>query len=306
MTSQVISNLPIMAGKAIIHSLGAVLSWLFAKIISSPLLSAIVIVISVGSLASINNALFMQKQAHPSPFFAPKHEMAIVAPIPQEIKPVALSALPEVVTSQPVSLPLQTNTPIPAPNPATSQAVAKIDHGQVVLMQKKLASFGFFNEVADGYYGPKTAAAIRAFEKSVGKKPVGAITPEILRDILSAKTSPTSAVVEPNVKPMTRPDTHVSANNLIEDPIMQIVRNAASNNNNSVPVARVQKVDEQMIKNVQLGLASLGFLYGKVDGVAGASTSKAIREFEVFHNYEVSGKVSPELLDMLIGAGAKI
>ncbi len=302
MTSHVISNLPVMVGRAVIRSLGAVLSWLFAKIVSNPLLSAIVIIMGVGSAASMNNALFLQKQAHPSPFFAPKHEMAVIAPIPQVIKPVVLA---EVTASQPASLPLQPSAPILAPTPATSQAVAKIDHGQVVLMQKKLASFGFFNEVADGYYGPKTAAAIRAFERSVGKKPVGAITPEILRDILSAKISSTSPIVEMNIKPMTRPSAHVSANNLIEDPIMQIVRNAVSNNN-AVPVGRVQNVDEQMIKNVQLGLVSLGFLYGKVDGVVGESTSRAIREFEVFHNYEVSGKVSPELLDMLIGAGAKI
>ena len=57
---------------------------------------------------------------------------------------------------------------------------------------------------------------------------------------------------------------------------------------------------------VQRGLGSLGFLHGPADGVAGEATAKAIRNFEVYFNYKVTGRISPELLDLLLDNGAAI
>ena len=62
----------------------------------------------------------------------------------------------------------------------------------------------------------------------------------------------------------------------------------------------------ELIAQVQRGLASLGFLSGEVDGVAGEATAKAIRNFEVYYNYNVTGRVTPELVDLLVAAGAQI
>lgn len=64
--------------------------------------------------------------------------------------------------------------------------------------------------------------------------------------------------------------------------------------------------DPQLVSKVQRGLASLGFLAGSVDGVPGEATAKAIRNFEVYYNYDVTGKVTPQLVDMLTTAGAVI
>lgn len=64
--------------------------------------------------------------------------------------------------------------------------------------------------------------------------------------------------------------------------------------------------DPVIVARVQRGLGSLGFLYGPADGVAGAATAKAIRNFEVYYNYEVTGRISPELLDLLVQNGASI
>jgi peptidoglycan hydrolase-like protein with peptidoglycan-binding domain len=61
-----------------------------------------------------------------------------------------------------------------------------------------------------------------------------------------------------------------------------------------------------LVRQVQRGLASLGFLHGAIDGEANAATARAIRNFEVYHNYEVTGRVTPELVDMLIAAGASV
>lgn len=62
--------------------------------------------------------------------------------------------------------------------------------------------------------------------------------------------------------------------------------------------------DPVIVAKVQRGLASLGFLHGPADGIAGEATAKAIRNFEVYFNYRVTGRISPELLDLLGQNGA--
>ncbi len=64
--------------------------------------------------------------------------------------------------------------------------------------------------------------------------------------------------------------------------------------------------DPMIVAKVQRGLGSLGFLHGPADGVAGEATAKAIRNFEVYFNYKVTGRISPELLDLLVDNGAAI
>jgi peptidoglycan hydrolase-like protein with peptidoglycan-binding domain len=64
--------------------------------------------------------------------------------------------------------------------------------------------------------------------------------------------------------------------------------------------------DPVIVAKVQRGLASLGFLHGPADGIAGEATAKAIRNFEVYYNYRVTGRISPELLDLLVQNGASI
>jgi len=71
-------------------------------------------------------------------------------------------------------------------------------------------------------------------------------------------------------------------------------------------VQPVSVSDPVTVAKVQRGLASLGFLHGPADGVAGEATAKAIRNFEVYFNYKVTGRISPELLDLLLDNGAVI
>jgi peptidoglycan hydrolase-like protein with peptidoglycan-binding domain len=64
--------------------------------------------------------------------------------------------------------------------------------------------------------------------------------------------------------------------------------------------------DPKVIGAIQRGLASLGFLHGEIDGVAGEATAKAIRNFEVYYNYNVTGRITPELVNLLVQNGAVI
>jgi len=64
--------------------------------------------------------------------------------------------------------------------------------------------------------------------------------------------------------------------------------------------------DPALITKIQKGLASLGFLADKIDGVPGEGTAKAIRNFQVFYNYKVTGLATRQLLRLLVQHGATI
>lgn len=64
--------------------------------------------------------------------------------------------------------------------------------------------------------------------------------------------------------------------------------------------------DPVVIAKVQRGLSSLGYLQAAPDGVMNNETAKAIRQFETFYNYQQTGRISPDLLDLLVANGAVI
>ena len=57
--------------------------------------------------------------------------------------------------------------------------------------------------------------------------------------------------------------------------------------------------DKPTISAVQRGLNSLGFLHGEITGVADEATAKAIRNFEVYFNYDVTGRITRALVRTL-------
>jgi hypothetical protein len=64
--------------------------------------------------------------------------------------------------------------------------------------------------------------------------------------------------------------------------------------------------DPTIVAEVQQGLNNLGFLHQQVDGIASEATSKAIRNFEVYFNYDVTGRVTRQLVNLLQQNGADI
>jgi|GEM_PF-448565 len=81
---------------------------------------------------------------------------------------------------------------------------------------------------------------------------------------------------------------------------------AASQDASSDPGEGAGSTDPVLISKIQRGLASLGFLGAKIDGVPGEGTAKAIRNFEVFYDYKVTGLATPQLLNLLQQHGAMI
>lgn len=59
---------------------------------------------------------------------------------------------------------------------------------------------------------------------------------------------------------------------------------------------------EMVLRTVQQSLAALGYQPGKVDGRVGEETERAIREFEMDHGLDPTGRVSAELFSRLAKA----
>lgn len=337
MNAAAISNTPTGALAALFSSIGNGLIWISVRAIHAPLTTVVVLAMSVGIVSASSNALYMQNGHHPAPLFGERAMVTSALP-PQ---PQKIVAIPHKVVQR-VAKPVLIPRVLPAaPAPHTPKAVAEITHAEIKALQEKLKAFGFYTGDADGYYGPNTANAIRAFEAHQGLTSVGALTPQILATINATKLPRASVPVAPAVR-----HTNSQANgrddvgHLVENISNDVAKNGrkltAIANQVSQQVTQnvvrelakpdrleqiVQKVaaaaekpvasrnragDPIYVKKVQNGLASLGFLQGKVDGVAGEDTARAIRNFEVYNNYRVTGAITPELIDLLVGAGAKI
>ena len=72
------------------------------------------------------------------------------------------------------------------------------------------------------------------------------------------------------------------------------------------PAAVAPANDTRLVSEIQRGLASLGFYRGSIDGHPGEATARAIREFENFHRYRVTGEIKPDLIELLRQAGAPV
>lgn len=433
MTAATLTRLPLQAGGAVLATTGravhSAISWAFARYMRAPLASTGVAVMVTLSLVATSNALYFQQSRHPAPLFGDAvHSVGIIDPNVEPVIPAMRPDRAVTVTTPKLVVPTVEN----AASMTAVESVEPIGNSEVFALQRKLESMRLFTGTVDGYYGPQTAGAIRAFEQNAGLKSTGQLTPEIVKAILDApmiaaepepKILPTpeplpaadplpkvmvQIVPQPVAEPVpesqplpapeplqaiapvellpigqkrviTRelPSTPQEAMSIAADTagdaidtIINGVQSLAMTNPGKklepqvaitplplvsstvatprtdpqltasvsatavvapkaaaeaevqarpveVPVldtdARVEDLmppfsvtDTVIVSSVQRGLASLGFLHGPIDGVAGEATAKAIRTFETFYNYERTGRITPELPDLLVKAGATL
>jgi peptidoglycan hydrolase-like protein with peptidoglycan-binding domain len=185
------------------------------------------------TVAILVNALFMQSGPHPAPIFANKPPPApVVAAAPQ----------------------LAAKAEAPQPVRARSDTVAAI--------QRELARRGFYDGLSDGFYGPKTDAAIRDFEQVAGLRP----SPEPNELLLAA-------ITRSNVR--ARP---VAAPAPANDPIAALL----------APSGRIMAV--------QRALTDFGYGPVKPTGVYDAPTRASIERFERARKRPVTGQITDHLV----------
>jgi len=133
---------------------------------------------------------------------------------------------------------------------------------QVADLQRKLAAAGFSPGAADGVFGPKTEAAVKAFQRAKGLAADGIVGPKTWA-ALNARPTPPSGGSQPVLKEGAR---------------------------------------GQAVVNLQKKLAAHGFSPGAADGVFGPRTEAAVKAFQRAKGLAADGIVGPKTWGALNGA----
>jgi peptidoglycan hydrolase-like protein with peptidoglycan-binding domain len=280
----------------ILGSVWAVLRLAFRRLARAPLTSTTLALVTAGYVWALVNALFLQPPSGEQPWVPGPAEQAAFE------RQLAAIVLPQ-LTAEPGPpdgidpVPTQSVTaaaPLELPGPV-------VGNRDTFRVQTMLKALGLFEAEIDGYYGPVTATAIRAFEQSAGLTSTGAISPGLIEALEAAYMRAQIRQPISMVPPETVAAAAGSSQPTAVDPLAEIARSASH-----VPPASQPDPQREFVAAVQRGLASLGFLHGEIDGIAGEATARAIRNFEVFNNYPVTGEVTPDLIDMLQAANASL
>jgi len=277
------------------------------------------------------NALWYQPGVHPSPFWRTRDRadfnalsgVARNTPMedPSRVTTFRIERAEEPEVGD-AAAPAEAATSTPAVNETTAAvppANAPADSGLVRSVQQALARRGFYDGTVDGLTGPRTEAAIAAFQKSVAMPADGRPSPELL----AALTVESGAVA---VRPVPRPAGDISPA-AGEDPVAAAIRSAertvatvsekrrkaqteartvevALRPEKDIPQAIAGGADPNLVMAIQQGLSNIAYSDVKVDGVAGAETRAAIRHFERHYRLPETGEPNPAVLKKLKDIGA--
>ena len=181
-----------------------------------------------------------------------------------------------------------TPTPVPADvsGPAEESSASamptlrKNDRGDnVAKLQETLISLGYLDGNADGNYGDKTVAAVRAFQKANGLTvdgSAGAETQEVLFGGKAVKAGATKATATPKASATPTPAS---------SSLKQGARGDA-------------------VKELQKKLIDLGYLSGSADGVYGSKTAAAVKAYQKANKLSADGVAGSKTLSSISSSGA--
>ncbi len=224
-------------------------------------------------------------------------------PLPEiKVPTIAPMAVQEPVAAEPVKTAF---SPLPEPEPLVIEtrprAVLRrpLPHSPQEAVNLVVDTAG---DAIDAIASGEPIEAIINGVQSIGKTTPGRkVEPLLAAEEPARDPIETASIDAPRVGvPLENPDAVVS-----DDPAPEVaVLDTDARHEELVPAFSV--TDPVIVAKVQRGLASLGFLHGPADGIAGEATAKAIRNFEVYYNYKVTGRISSGLLDLLVANGASI
>jgi len=139
--------------------------------------------------------------------------------------------------------------------------------------------------------GPKSAAAIRAWEKTNGYSETGEATAALLRAMEGAGARPDelASLIEGRIPaPAPRPAAAVAADDRNGEPVTVATTEAPN----------------KLVQQIQSGLSNIAYADIAVDGVAGAETRAAISAFEKHYRLPVTGEPNETVLKKLLEIGA--
>lgn len=344
MSVEAFSALPLQAGQAVASAAGRAAMWAVAAYLRAPLRNtALTGLITLSAMAG-SNALYNQSAQHPAPMFgsftARQAEPTPVMPAERPAQLLATKPAATVETTNSIA-----RTAELAAEPIGNAEVFEIQRKLAAfkLFDAKVdgiygprtarAIKAFEQQIgrrATGQLTPEIIAIIKATPITAEPAPV---PPKPVAETVAAPVVETTPVVElalPAPEPLTSEEapapeasagvTTLAMNSPPEQtgPTKRVVQTIevradaapaqlAMTGPITTPID-VTKIDSdpKVVSAVQRGLSSLGFLHGTIDGVAGEATAKAIRNFEVYYNYNVTGRITPELVNLLVQNGAVI
>ena len=152
--------------------------------------------------------------------------------------------------------------------PITGINITLNDRGQIVRdVQTRLKELGYYAGDISGVYDSKTRTAVINYQKAVGLQADGICGVKTQTALLGTDAVPPQATNAPTQEPAATPV-----------PTFQI------------PTATVRRGDTgENVRLIQQRLIDLGYLNGKVDGVFGSASQKALEAFQSKHGLKVDG-----------------
>lgn len=258
------------------------------------------------------NALWHQPGQHPAPILKTRDvgtsSVPLAAAKRDALTPLIKSVPTRTVTTYRIERSDDTPTAsIPVPNAAPAPAIAPaapavaetvaVPAADPVLTQIQtiLAGKGLYQGAIDGLMGPKSAAAIRAWEKANGYTETGEATTALLAimDQAGAQPAPvevTSAQPVASPAPVPRPAPAVASDTRAGEPV-------------TLPAVTAEGPSE-LVRQIQSGLSNIAYADITVDGVAGSQTRAAISAFEKHYRLPVTGEPNETVLNKLLEIGA--
>jgi peptidoglycan hydrolase-like protein with peptidoglycan-binding domain len=198
-------------------------------------------------LAVLVNVLFMQSGHHPAPLFGTSTKAA---------KAMALVERIPMPPSRPPNA--DANHVLPSPAGRTP--------GEIITdMQRELLRRGYYDGPVDGFYGPKTDAAIREFEQTAGLKASPEPTEMLLQTMRQVPATLTKAMPGQLPPPAT------------------------------TDVGQERTAPSTRVVAVQRALSEYGYGQIRPTGVIDADTQRAIEKFERDRNLPVTRQYSERL-----------
>jgi peptidoglycan hydrolase-like protein with peptidoglycan-binding domain len=242
------------------------------------------------------NALWYQPKHHPAPLLATRSADgdAVGATDVAGLTNDDVDTDPGVTTFR-----IERQSDEPASDAATPAASAEASP-LVRDVQKGLAARGLYDGPADGIIGPKTTSAILFFQETEGLPMDGEPSQALIGHLKSVRDA---VAVIPDERPsmdQTASTKKIASNN--EDDIADLIRQA------NVPVPTPNTAEDsvpvQTVMKIQKALSGLAYANIKVDGIPGATTRAAIRNFEKSYRLPVTGEPSERVLKKLKSIGA--
>ena len=147
----------------------------------------------------------------------------------------------------------------------------------VLAVQIRLTSLGYYAGKLDGVYGSGTIAAMKAFQGRNKLTVDGVCGPNTVRVLFSSAAIDAGSTIQPEPDPIP-----------------------------SGKPTRILRPGDQgdEVKSVQARLQELGYYAGAIDGDYGSGTTEAVRIFQARNSLKVDGKVGPNTADKLYSTSA--